>query len=153
MPLGALIFLILGFPVVIVFFVRGLRSDRMVNVKHGDYGDTKWVDASGNQCFSEVIDVVGLSEPQSLEIAESAIKAIGGQRIEIRKDVVQAWARFTFPYPSMQIGVRAKRLSNDVARYQCCSRPRYSTTMTDLGQGRRLAATLKTQIASITGTR
>jgi hypothetical protein len=124
----------------------------MVNVKHRDYGDTKWVGAGGNQISCEVLDVVGLSDPQSLEIAESAIKAMGGQRIETREDVVQAWARFTFPYPSMQIGVRAKKLPNNVTRYECCSRPRYSTTVTDLGQGRRLAATLKTQIISVTGT-
>lgn len=151
MPLGAIIFIIGGFPIVIVFFVRGLRSDRMVNVKHRDYGDTNWVGTGGNQTSCEVLDVAGLPDPQSLEIAESAIKAIGGQRIETVDDVVQAWARYAFPYPSMQIGIRAKKLPNGVTRYECCSRPRYSTTVTDLGQGRRLAANLKNQIISVTG--
>lgn len=152
MPLGAIIFVIVGFPIVVIFFVRALRSDRMVNVKHRDFGDTKWIGLGGNQTSCEVVDVVGLPDSMLLEIAESAIKAMGGQRIESREDVVMAWALFTFPGPPMQIGVRAKKLPGNVTRYECCSRPRYSTSVTDFGQGRRLVVTLKNQIISVSST-
>jgi hypothetical protein len=152
-PLGGIIFFIVAIPVVIFAVVRNLCSDRMVNVKHRDYDDTDWVGKVGKLTSCEVFDVAGLSEAKSLEIAELAIKAAGGQRMETHDNVVQAWAPFSFPYPSTQIGVRVQSLLNDVTRFECCCRPRYSTTLADFGRVRRSAAKIRNQITLITNSK
>jgi hypothetical protein len=148
MPVFAVVFVVIAIPLLVLIVTLNLRSDRMVYTKHRDYLDVNWVGLVGNLTWCEAFDVGGLTG-DPLAIARQAIRAAGGNRIEVLGDVILAWVPASLPYSASQVGIRVQTLPNNIVHFECCSRPRYSIAMTDLGRGRKLVAKIRSQITPI----
>jgi hypothetical protein len=146
MPVFAIVFVAIAIPLLVLIVTVNFHSDRMVNTKHRDYLDVNWVGLGGNLTWCEAFDVGGLTG-DPLAIARQAVRAAGGNRIEVLGDVILAWVPASLPYYSAsQVGIRVQTLPKNIVHFECCSRPRYSIAMTDLGRGKKLVAKIRSQI-------
>ncbi len=150
-PIFLTTFVVLALAALILSIRRINRSDRLLRPNGAQDRESDWIGLPGPLTTSISVEVPGSkSEAELVRIAKTALSASGAHNIQATDDIVQGWTTYTvIGWQPQQVGIKLPNSPEGGTIFVCSSRPRFSSSVTDLGRNRQIAKSVARAIKDV----
>jgi len=144
-------FLVLALAALVLSVRRINRSDRLIRPNGVQDRESDWIGLPAALTTSINVELPeSKSQPELVAIAKKALSASGVHNIQATDNVVQGWTSYTvIGWQAQQAGIKLPNTHKDVTVLVCSCRPRFSSSVTDLGRNRQIAQSVARAVKDV----
>lgn len=144
-------FFVLALAALILSIRRINRSDRLLGPNSVPDRESEWIGLPGPLTTSIRVELPGSkSQAELVRIAKKVLSTSGVHNIQVTDNIVLGWTTYTvIGWQAQQVGTKLPISSEDVTVFVCSSRPRFSSSVTDLGRNRQIAKSVARSIKEV----
>jgi hypothetical protein len=150
-PIFLTTFFVLALAALILSIRRINRSDRLLGPNGVPDRESEWIGLPGPLTTSISVELPGSkSQAELILIAKKALDTSGVHNIQATDNIVQGWTTYTvIGWQAQQVGIKLPISSEDVTVFVSSSRPRFSSSVIDLGRNRQIAKSVAGSIKEV----